>query len=87
MSYIFNFRYKPSTNIGVLNEFIKIQKLRWKSRKIMLNGDIYVKFVSAIIDVRAVKDDIQKIKDTGVSIDSIECDNGEYISICTDIDY
>ena len=87
MSYIFNFRYKPSTNIGVLNEFIKIQKLKWKARKILLNGDIHVRFISSIVDVRIVKDNIQKIKDAGVSIDSIECDNGEYISNCTDFEY
>lgn len=87
MSYIFNFRYKPSTNIGALNEFIKIQKLKWKARRILLNGDIHVKFTSTIVDVREIKDNIKKIKDTGVAIDSIECDNGEFISVCTDIEY
>lgn len=84
MLYIFNFRYKPNTDLLVLNEFIKLKKLKWQSRNVMLNGDIKVKFVSSLSDFNIMENDILKIKNSGVSIDSIERDNGMFI-ICENL--
>lgn len=80
MSYIFNFRYKPSTNLSELNEFIRLKKLKWKSRNVSISGDIQVKFISSSFDSGELSGIFNKIKNSGVSIDSIECDNGSFIT-------
>lgn len=84
MQYIFNFRYKPETELNILNEFIKNKKLKWKKRIIQLNGDIQSQFVlNGEIDLTLYNEntDFIKIKKSGVYIDSIEKDNGKCISV------
>lgn len=77
MIYIFNFRYKPNTELNVLNEFIKINKLKWKARNVELNDDINVAFtLNGNFDLSY---SFEKIKNSGVAIDSIEVDNGKFI--------
>lgn len=78
MIYIFNFRYKPSTSLEILDKFIDENKLKWKSRKVELNNDIAVKFVlTGDFDINY---DFKKIRTSGIIVDSIEVDNGKYIS-------
>ncbi len=77
MIYIFSFRYKPDTELDTLNNFIKTNKLKWKARKVELNDDILVRFIyDGEFDLAY---DFQKIRDSGVSIDSIEIDTGKNI--------
>ncbi len=77
MLYIFNFRYKPDTELSVLNEFIKNNGLKWKSRNIGLNNDIHVIFTfNGKFDTTH---NFDKIKSAGITIDSIEFDNGKHI--------
>lgn len=80
MSYIFNFRYKPNTDLTTLNDFVKVKKLKWKSRNITLSGDITVKFSVSTSALDSLTDSLSKIKNSGVAIDSIECDNGSFIT-------
>lgn len=78
MIYIFNFRYKPNTNLDLLDKFIDENKLKWKSRKVELNNDITVKFaLNGDFDINY---DFKKIRISGILIDSIEVDNGKYVS-------
>jgi hypothetical protein len=79
MSYIFNFRYKPNADLLALNEFIKSKKLKWKSRDVTVSGEIRVKFISPMIDLENASPYIDNIKNAGITIDSIECDNGSFI--------
>ena len=79
MAYIFNFRYKPNTDLSALNDFIRAKKLKWKSRNVSVSGDIQVKFLSSSFDTNNLLGVFDKIKNSGISIDSIECDNGTFI--------
>jgi len=77
MIYIFNFRYKPNTELNVLNEFIKTNKLKWKARNVELNDDIHVAFtLNGDFDLSY---SFEKIKNSGIVVDSIEVDNGKFI--------
>ena len=77
MIYIFNFRYKPNTELNVLNEFIKVNKLKWKARNVELNDDIHVVFtLNGDFDLSY---SFEKIKNSGIVVDSIEVDNGKFI--------
>ena len=77
MIYIFSFRYKPNTELDLLNDFIRIYKLKWKARNVELNNDILVRFVlNGDFDMNY---NFKKIKDSGIEIDSIEIDNGKII--------
>ncbi len=79
MMYIFNFRYRPNTELNLLNDFVKVNKLKWKSRNVNLNDDIRVTFTTDHdFDVTY---NFKKMKDSGIAIDSIERDNGKFIEI------
>lgn len=81
MIYIFNFRYKPDTDLNVLNNFIEKNNLKWKARNVELNSDIHVVFT--LTGKTNFECDFGKIKDSGISIDSIEVDNGKFIEQLT----
>jgi hypothetical protein len=60
MIYIFNFRYKPDTELNILYNFIKLNKLKWCKREIGLNDDIIVQFkMHGIFDLKYDFKDIQ----------------------------
>lgn len=77
MMYIFNFRYKPNTELNLLNEFVKAHKLKWKSRNVNLNDDIRVTFTTDCNFDAAYN--FKKMNESGIIIDSIEVDNGKFI--------
>ena len=82
MQYIFSFRYRPETELNILNEFIKLHKMKWKKRLVQLNGDVVSQFVyNGEFDPKqqSVSEGFQKIKTSGVVIDLIEKDNGSFI--------
>jgi hypothetical protein len=83
MQYIFSFRYKPETELNILNEFIKSSIMKWKKRLVQLNGDIIAQFVhNGEIDYNQLTyiGDVEKIKTSGITIDCIEKDNGRFIT-------
>jgi hypothetical protein len=79
MSYIFNFIYKPDTELIILNNFVKEKKLKWKSRNILLNGDIDVIFTSSVFDINENLNNLKRLESSGIIINTIQYDNGKYI--------
>lgn len=81
--YLFTFRYKPETELNVLNNFIKERKMKWKRRVVHINGDVISQFVynGDFIYNQEIEDfEFKKIKNSGVYIDLIEKDNGRIIT-------
>lgn len=80
--YLFTFRYKPETELNILNNFIKTRKMKWKRRVVHINGDVISQFVyngDFIYDQEIEDSEFKKIKNSGVYIDLIEKDNGRII--------
>jgi hypothetical protein len=83
MQYIFTFRYKPETELNILNNFIKLRKMKWKRRIVHVNGDVISQFMYSgdfIYDQDIEDTEFKKIKNSGVYIDLIEQDNGRIIT-------